>query len=238
VSNTTILGRLGISIERLSTHAQVAAALREAILTGLILPGTPLREIPLSQELGVSRNTIREAARVLAAEGLVRHRMNHGVEVVELSDADIDSLYQARAVLETAGVDALMADPAARPARAPQLSALVDQIETGMSNGDVAAVLDGDRRFHAVLVSVTGNQRLEQWHATTQQELRLALNLAERSTGELGRPGDDHRLLLDALASGDTVAARAALRQHLNAGAAELHQLRALVQQRRSGRPA
>jgi DNA-binding GntR family transcriptional regulator len=238
VSSTTILGRLGMNIERASTHAQVAAALREAILTGLILPGTPLREIALSGELGVSRNTIREAARVLAAEGLVRHRMNHGVQVTELSDADIDSLYQARAVLEKAGVDALMADPATLPARLRQLSPLVEQIETRMSAGDIAAVLDGDRRFHAALVSMTGNHHLEHWHASAQQELRLALSLAERSTGELGRAGDDHRLLLEALAGGDTAAARAALRQHLNAGATELHQLRALVEQHRNAAPA
>ncbi|WP_051580579.1 GntR family transcriptional regulator [Pseudonocardia acaciae] len=226
------MGRFGVSFERRSTHNAVTDALREAILSGRILPGTPLREIPLSEELGVSRNTVREASRVLAAEGLVRHQMNHGVIVTELSDHEIDELYEARGVLEAAGVTALLAAGPDAPAWA-RLASLVEHIERGLGRADVAAVLAGDRDFHAVLVEATGNARLTAWHAAVQQELRLALNLAERSTRELGRAGDDHRVLLDALRGGDHEHAQRELREHLGAGAAELHRLRKLVQQRR-----
>lgn len=226
---------LGVRIERQSTHKQVAAALREAILSGTILPGTRLREIPLSTELGVSRNTVREASRVLAAEGLVRYEMNHGVWVIELSDADIEELYQARGVLETAGATRLVAGGATALSVLARLRELLARIEVGVASRDVDAVLKDDHAFHAVLVSATGNKRLCQWHATVQQELRLALTLAEHNADALGRSGDDHRQLLDALASGDLERAQPAVLAHLAAGATELHRLRMLVQQRVAG---
>lgn len=92
--------RLGVTIERQSTTEQVAAALREAILSGLIAPGTPLREVALADELRVSRNTIREAARMLGSEGLVRYEMNRGVVVIDITEQDVQEIYSARATLE------------------------------------------------------------------------------------------------------------------------------------------
>jgi DNA-binding GntR family transcriptional regulator len=222
-------GRLGLTIARTSTHDQVVGALREAILLGTVPPGTPLREIPLAAEMGVSRNTVREALRVLAAEGLVRYELNRGAIVAQLSDRDIDELYQARFVLEAAGVTALLGGGAAAAAALGRLAALVDRIESAFAAGDVVGVLAGDREFHDTLVAATGNARLCRAHAALQRELRLALSLAERSTQALGRPTDDHRTLLEALTRGPVRAAQSALRTHLDRGAEELHRLRALV---------
>ena len=223
--------RFGVTIERRSSQEQVANALREAIFNGVLLPGTPLREASLSEELGVSRNTIREACRVLAAEGLVRYEMNRGVEVIELTDTDIDQLYHAREVLEGAGVAALLAFPAVQAEAVYQrLAALVQRLE---QTDDVNDALDADRLFHATLAVAAGNPRLTHMHAAIQQELRLALTLAERSTAELGRSGDDHFRLLEAITSGERRKALNALHDHLGAGAAELHRLRTLVARRR-----
>jgi DNA-binding GntR family transcriptional regulator len=61
------------------------------------------------------------------------------------------------------------------------------------------AVPEGDRLFHATLVAATGSPRLRRFYGQLQQEQRLALALAERSSRELGRTADDHRQLLDAL---------------------------------------
>ena len=78
----TVLG--SVTIQRQPAAEQVAAALREAILSGRMLPGTPLREVAIATELGVSRNTVREAARVLGSEGLIRHEMNRGAMVADI----------------------------------------------------------------------------------------------------------------------------------------------------------
>jgi predicted transcriptional regulator len=90
-ARTRLLGGVGGTIERRSTAEQTAGVLRAAILAGRLLPGVPLRELPLAEELGVSRTSIREAVRILEGEHLVRYRMNRGAVVAELSDEEICS---------------------------------------------------------------------------------------------------------------------------------------------------
>jgi DNA-binding GntR family transcriptional regulator len=220
----------GVTIQRQSTAEQVAEAIRQAILSGHLPPGTALREAALAAELGVSRNTIREAARILGAESLVRHHMNRGIVVADITAGDAADIYTARAALEMAGLEALITHR--DPAIYRKLTGLADQIEQAFGRGDIMAVLDSDRLFHATLVAATGSPRLQRFHAQLQQEQRLALALAERSSRELGRTADDHRQLLDAL-RGSRAQARAQLTAHLRAGQAELERLVDLLAQPR-----
>lgn len=221
---------LGASIQRQSTAEQAADAVRQAILSGRLLPGMPLREAALAAELGISRSTLREAARSLAGEGLVRYQMNRGIVVTEITAQDVADIYAARATVELAAADALTGHR--DPAIYASLADLVDQIERAFGHGDTAGVLDGDRQFHATLVAATGSARLRRFYGQLQQEQRLALALSERSRRELGRTADDHRQLLDALHS-SPAQARAALTVHLHAGAAELQRLLDLLAQRK-----
>ena len=226
---------IGAAIQRQSTTEQAAAALREVILSGEIPPGTPLREAALATELGVSRNTVREAGRLLGGEGLVRHQMNRGIVVAEITAADVRDIYAARAAIETAGAQALTAyrDPAIYQ----RLESLVSQIEDAFAQGDAAGVLDADRLFHATLVAAARSPRLSGFHAQLRQEQRLALSLAERSSRALGRTADDHRALLDAL-RGSPAEAKAQVSTHLQAGAAELLRLRDLLAERKERQAA
>jgi DNA-binding GntR family transcriptional regulator len=230
VTVTSPITGLGASIQRQSTTEQAADAVRQAILSGLLLPGTPLREAALAAELGVSRSTLREAARTLESEGLVRYQMNRGIVVTEVTAEDVADIYAARAAVELAAADALTGHR--DPAVYANLADLVEQIERAFGRGDTAAVLDGDRLFHATLVAATGSARLRRFHGQLQQEQRLALALSERSRRELGRFADDHRQLLDAL-HGSRARARAELTTHLQAGAAELQRLLDLLAQRK-----
>lgn len=230
---TSPLAGLGATIQRQSTAGQAAAAIRDAILSGRIPPGTPLREAALAAELGVSRSTIREAARILESEGLVRYQMNRGIVVTKITADDVRDIYAARAAVEMAGADALTTHR--DPAVYHKLADLVDRIEVAFARGDVAGVLEGDRLFHATLVAAAGSPRLSRYHAQLQREQRLALNLAERSSRQLGRTADDHRELLGAL-RGRPDQARAQLAAHLQAGAAELQRLRDLLAQPKKGR--
>ncbi|MEV6909580.1 GntR family transcriptional regulator [Amycolatopsis sp. NPDC051071] len=220
---------LGASIQRQSATEQAAEAIRQAILSGRLPPGTPLREAALAAELGISRSTLREAARTLESEGLVRYQMNRGIVVADITGPDIADIYAARAAVELAAADALTEHR--DPAIYASLADLVDQIEHAFEHGDTDAALDGDRLFHTTLVAATGSPRLRRIHTQLQQEQRLALALAERSRRELGRVADDHRQLLDAL-HGSPEQARAELTAHLQAGAAELQRLLDLLANR------
>ncbi|WP_370949800.1 GntR family transcriptional regulator [Amycolatopsis sp. cg5] len=223
---------LGASIQRQSTAEQAAEAIRQAILSGRLPPGTPLRETVVAAELGVSRSTVREAARTLESEGLVRYQMNRGIVVADVTGPDVVDIYAARAAVELAAADALTAHR--DPVIYQQLADLVDQIERAFECGDTAAALDGDRLFHATLVTATGSARLCRFYGQLQQEQRLALALAERSRRELGRTVDDHRRLLDAL-HGTPDQAKAELTAHLESGAAELGRLLDLLAGRNEG---
>jgi DNA-binding GntR family transcriptional regulator len=223
---------IGASIQRQSTTEQTSEAIRQAILSGRLPPGTPLRETAVAADLGVSRSTVREAARTLESEGLVRYQMNRGIVVADVTGPDVVDIYAARVAVELAAADALTGHR--DPAVYASLADLVDQIERAFERGDTAAALDGDRLFHATLVTATGSPRLCRFHGQLQQEQRLALALAERSRRELGRTTDDHRQLLDAL-RGSPEQARAELTAHLRAGAAELQRLLDLLAHRNEG---
>ena len=225
---------LGAEIRRQSTAEQVAAAIRDAIFSGRLAPGSSLREIPLAEELGVSRNSVREAVRILEGEHLVRYQMNRGTAVADFSDEEIDDLFAAREVLELAGLEALQQLPS--KTRAEYLEPYLQEIEAADASGDVAASALADRAFHTALVAVSGNEHVRRWYEGVRQELRLALALAEHRRGDLGRTqtkqsreSNDHRRLAKALQGSDDLG-RKRLKQHLAYGVAELHQLRKLLE--------
>src|SRR5713226_3803030 len=87
-------------IHRVSVADQVASILRQRILNGELRPGTPLQEVPLAASLGVSRNTMREATRILSLENLLKRSVHRGVAVSQLSLTDVQEIYQLRRMLE------------------------------------------------------------------------------------------------------------------------------------------
>jgi DNA-binding GntR family transcriptional regulator len=86
----------GFALRRSTTAQQVADGLSERILTGAFAPGDRLRESAIATQLGVARNTIREAVRILERGGLVRYEVNRGAVVISPTPANVDALSQAR----------------------------------------------------------------------------------------------------------------------------------------------
>jgi DNA-binding GntR family transcriptional regulator len=91
-------------INRVSVADQVAGLLRQRILEGEFRPGTQFQELPLASSLGVSRNTMREAIRILSLEGLLRRSLHRGAAVSQLSLHDVREIYQLRVMLELPAV--------------------------------------------------------------------------------------------------------------------------------------
>ncbi len=200
-----------------------------------MLPGAPLRELPLADELGVSRNSVREAVRILEGEYLVRYRMNRGTVVAEFSEEEIDDLFAARAVIELAGARGLQELPPKE--RAAYLEQFVRDIEDANQSGDTAAAAAADEAFHTAIVAKAGNAHLLRWYEGLRNELRLALALAEQRRADLGRADtqasrerNDHRRLAKALQGSEQAGAKA-LSVHLADGATELRRLRKLLAQ-------
>src|SRR3954468_16055413 len=98
-------------LDRASTAELVANVLRENVIDGSLPPGTRLSEETIGNLLGVSRNTLREAFRLLSHENLLVHELHRGVFVRRLAAADVADIYRMRRILETASVRAAGAAP-------------------------------------------------------------------------------------------------------------------------------
>ncbi|MDF3294000.1 GntR family transcriptional regulator [Streptomyces silvisoli] len=154
---------------RSSTVRRVTDVLRDRIAAGALRSGTRLSEEALGGALGVSRNTLREAFRVLAHERLVVHEMNRGVFVRSLGPADVADIYLTRRALETEGVRS-----ANGSGRLAPVAEAVAAGESAARNGDWSAVADADLRFHRAVGALTGSERIDAYLAGLLAELRLA----------------------------------------------------------------
>ena len=202
------------AIDRSSTTDRVAGALREMLFAGDLSPGEPLREVSLAEGFGVARSTVREALQVLSGEGLVTRYPNRGVVVTELSEHDIGEIFEARLVLESAGVRA----GAAGADLAPVAAALATYAEAAQADDHVVAT-HAHLEFHTSLVALLGNARLVAGADVLTADLRLALASVERARRNARSQVADHRRLLTLMRSGDPDSALAELERHLRAAA-------------------
>ncbi|NUW38340.1 GntR family transcriptional regulator [Nonomuraea sp. SMC257] len=157
---------------RSSTAERVADILRDRISEGFFEPGQRLSEEAISEALGVSRNTLREAFRLLGHERLLDHRLNRGVFVRILSAEDVADLYRVRRVIEGAAV---------RRSPTPQALGLIKEAvadaERAAARDDWRAVGTANIRFHQALVTLNRSPRLDEAMRQLLAELRLVFHV-------------------------------------------------------------
>jgi DNA-binding GntR family transcriptional regulator len=157
-----------------STGERVADTLRGLLIEGRLEPGSRLSEEAFAAGLNVSRNTLREALRLLAHEGLVVHELNRGVFVRELGADDIRSIYQLREIIEIAAVRNKSTHTAAGISRA---RLAVTQGLAAAETEDWAGVGTANMNFHTALAALAGNSRIDRLTRQTLAELRLAFSV-------------------------------------------------------------
>lgn len=185
----------------------VEATLREAILSGAIAPGTPLRQEELATTFKVSRMPIREALRQLEAQALVDFEPHRGAVVVQITLLDAMDNYAIRAALEPQALRLSIPHLTEEDFTiAEEILAEIDQ-ET-----DPGRMGELNRRFHMTLYAQAGLPRLialtEQHLASADRYLRFHL----AAIGDMGQ--DEHRDMLAACRAGDEASAIDALARH------------------------
>lgn len=211
-SNDQLAGLGQLEINRASTAEHAAEVLRGIIMSGQLPQGQPLREMSLSASLGVSRNTVREAIRVLAREGLVTHNPHKGAIVTRLTRHDVADIFRVRRTLELAGVAAL---PGAADEDLAPLVEDVDALEIAVARPGWAEVIDADRRFHAHLVELLGSRRLSRFYDAIQAELRLCMSIVDRRDEEREPLVAEHRELLELILARDVARCTEVMLHHL-----------------------
>lgn len=200
-------------IHRVSVADQVAGILRQRILDGELRPGSALAEIPLATSLGVSRNTMREAVRILAIEGLLKRNIHRGVRVVQLSRKDIQEIYDLRRMMET---QAILSAKRRAPELMEELGAAVNGYERAVRSRDWLQAVNWDMQFHTLLIRLRGNRRLEVFYQKVIGELRTGMVLVDRSHDDPGALVPVHRKLYELLKAGKLRQCADLLLRHLD----------------------
>ena len=200
-------------IHRVSVADQVASILRQRILNGELRPGTPLQEVPLAVSLGVSRNTMREATRILSLENLLKRSIHRGVAVSQLSLKDVQEIYHLRRMLEISGV---LGAKNSRSEVLPELRAAVEGYERALRERDWLRAVGFDFQFHSLLIRFHRNRRLESFYQRVIGELRMGMALVDRSHDDPSALIPVHRKMYKLLATGKLQECAAVLVQHLD----------------------
>ena len=192
---------------------QVTAELRRRILTGEFAPGERLVEDRLAALLGVSRNPIREAIRVLAAEAFVEVVPRRGATVARLSADEAEELFDVRMALE--GLAARLAARKRAPWAVSRLGLLLDSARAAVDGGELDAVADLNTAFHAAVAEAAGNAYL---NLVVEPMLRRAQWVfLQTAQARAPHSWQEHVGLYEAIAAGDEAAAEALAVAHVAA---------------------
>ncbi|MDX6254695.1 MAG: hypothetical protein QOJ11_1029 [Frankiales bacterium] len=198
---------------------RVADHLREAILGGSIGPGERVRQEEVAQRLGASRLPVREALRMLEAEGLIEHETNKGARVPRLDRHEVDVIYQMRERLEPLALTESI--PGLTDDDLQALERIQQQIE---SDTDLGRFLELDRAFHllsysACRIDPLSSMVVRLWNST--QHYRRAF-VALSGPGRRWVINAEHRLLLDSIERRDVTDAERYLSGHIRRTRIEL----------------
>ena len=199
---------------RTSLRERVAESLRAALVSGRMAPGTTYSIPALAEQFGVSATPVREAMLDLVNEGIVAPVPNKGFRVVELTDAELDQITELRRLLEVPTVGTLAG--AIDRSSIKRLRSLASEVSDAARRGDVVAYVEADRALHLALLAGAGNPRLVEIVGRLRDQSRLYGLEQLAAEGVLVDSANEHMQLIDALESGDRLAAERVMAHHLD----------------------
>jgi len=200
-------------LDRSNLAVSVADALRTAIASGDLPPGTHLVEVELARLLGVSRGPLREALRILESEGLVTSYRSRGSFVSEMTERDIREIYSLRAILEAEAIR--LAARHRAPEALGELETTLRAMFEAANAGDHAQVLDLDMEFHRQIWEMADHSRLKDILEGVAIQVKMYVAVQTKLYDDLAAGVSDHETLLEALRAGDEKGAVRTMRKHL-----------------------
>lgn len=197
-------------VARTSTVDLIAVALRDAIFSGALEVGTPIREVEMAAQLGVSRSPLREAMQRLVQERLLTAVPGRGLRVSIISAEYVPDLYHARSAVEGEAVRLLAKN--ATDDQLQQLENAYADLQRATESHDARAIGDADINFHQLLVNLAGSRRLSDYMSSLAIETRIAIFSLPDGFAVPAEVSSTYRDLLDALAHHDADGAVRALR--------------------------
>jgi DNA-binding GntR family transcriptional regulator len=209
-----------LRLEKTSLREQALSALRRAITTGQLVPGTHLVETDLSEALQISRGTLREAMRQLQQEGLISAGARGRLSVRHLDAKEIRDIFNVRAALEGLAARELATRPDRSGAVATLRTAVADMEKWAASN--LEDRIEADLRFHRTMVQLTGNETLLHSWSSLEGSIRMSIMFAGVDRALKNMDARRHLEIVDAIESGDATTAAATVREHMSGAASVL----------------
>ncbi|MBS0441281.1 MAG: GntR family transcriptional regulator [Proteobacteria bacterium] len=213
-----------IPLRPASLHEEVATRLRNMIFERQLAPGQWIDELALARDWQISRTPLREALKVLAAEGLVLPVPRQGCKVAEMSEDEADELLPIMALLE--GRCAYEAVRKAGEADIRRLQQLHAQLERHAAAQDIEAYYRANHEFHSAVQALAANRWLDRATGDLRRFVRLLRGRQLHWPGRIEASINEHRVLLDAIVQRDAARAERVMHDHLMAQLAALKALR------------
>ncbi len=210
-----------LSLAPRALYEEVAELLRQRIFKRELEPGSWIDELKIAQDLGISRTPLREALKVLAAEGLVTMKVRRGAYVTEVSTQDLADVYHLLSLLESdaAGVVATKATEA----ELAELQKLHKELEVaakpskaGKANTDQFFALN--EQFHMRLLAIANNRWRDQMVADLRKVMKLNRHNSLLKTGRIGESLAEHQAIMAALLARDAALTRQRMTEHFANG--------------------
>lgn len=218
-------------LRTVSVVEAIAEQLSEDIFSGMFRPGETLIETQLAARFEVPRQTIRSAIVVLIHDGILRREPNKSVYIPQFSESDIRDLFAVRRLVELEAVRML----ATRKTLPKDAENAVRIMEVLCDEDSWDEVLKFDFEFHQSLIAACGSTRLQKFYRSISAEQRLAVSYFRTSPGSPSEIAREHRVLMDAIRSGDPETAVEAFKLHLDESETFINQAIQSQQARSSG---
>jgi DNA-binding GntR family transcriptional regulator len=202
-----------LRVARAGLHEEAATRLRALIITGDLPPGEQLTEAGLSEALGVSRTPLREALKLLAAEGLVELRLNRGAVVAPIRPAELADLFEAVACIERSSAELAAIRMTQRDLQ--RLRTLQERMERHYEAGELESYFQLNQQIHAFIVAGAKNNALKSTHDALLARAERARFFALSSQARWDESVEEHRQILKALEERDSERAGKILSQHV-----------------------
>jgi DNA-binding GntR family transcriptional regulator len=202
-----------ISIPRQVLHHEVAVRLRQRIVEGHLAPGAKLNERELSESLHVSRTPLREAIKMLAAEGLVELLHNRGAVVVHMSQQDVADTFEVIAGLE--GQSGALAAQRITDGELAEIRALHYEMLAAYTRRDLPTYYRINAQIHTLINAAARNPVLTQTWRTVNARLQAMRFRSNVDEAKWKRAVDEHERMVELLAQRDAAGLQALMVQHL-----------------------
>ena len=214
--------RPAVSLAPRPLYEEVAELLRQRIFQRELEPGSWIDEMKISEEFGISRTPLREALKVLAAEGLVTMKVRRGAYVTEVSQQDLSDVYHLLSLLESDA--AAVVATKATDAELKELQSLHKALAASAAPSKAAGQVNTEQffalneQFHMRLLEIANNRWRDQMVADLRKVMKLNRHNSLLKAGRIEESLAEHRAIMDALAARDAALTAQRVREHFANG--------------------